>query len=598
MNKSYSLKTSKYKKKLFLYYFCIVLTFSVIIAIFQYNKEHEFKKEKLENSLNIYSELINLLIKDTEITSSSITHLIDSVRLIIPEKNIRISVITPKGDVIYDNNIKKISQLDNHLSRPEIQKSLISHKGSNIRISNSTGKVYYYYSRYYYKYFIRTALPYNEDTANLLKANNLFLYFLIGLFGVSVLFLIYVTDHFGNSVSQLRNFAIRAGRNEKINPDEDFGKTELGEISNQIVKIYNKLKITTDALSSEKEKLIKHLQISQEGIAIFNKNKELILWNNHFIDYINYITPINNNNYSEIFKNDKLNKITKFLEDNLDKLNNNYIPNVDIISTKQTVKCGHKIFLYQLVVFLDGEFEISVTDITKLENENTIKQEMSLNIAHELKTPITAISGFLETIKDDPDLPEKTRELFIERSCIQINRLAHLIQDISVLTKIEEANKLFTIKQIDLGVLIEEIVSDFEFKCKQTNVKIIHNFERYTYLNANSELLDSIFRNLIDNAIKYAGENITIKINKYFEDANYHYFSCSDDGKGIPDKHLSRIFERFYRADNDRSRKLGGTGLGLSIVKNAVLFHKGRIYIKNRDEGGLEFFFSIKKNIS
>jgi len=595
MNKLNTIKTSRYKKKLFLYYFCIVLSFSLVIAIFQYKNEVKFKKEKLETSLNIYSEQINLLIHNKEISIKSITPIIDSMRLIIPEKDIRISVVNPKGEVIYDNDINNLYNLDNHLLRPEIQKSLQSEKGSNIRISSSTGQAYYYYSKFYYKYFIRTALPYNEDIANLLKANNLFLYFLIGLFGVSVLFLIYVTDHFGNTVSKLRYFAIRAGRDEKINPDEDFGKTELGEISNQIFKIYNKLKITTEALSSEKEKLIKHLQITQEGIAIFNKNKELILWNNHFIDYINYITPINNNNYSEIFKNEKLNKITEFLNDNLDKLANNYIPNVDIISTKQTIQCGHKIFLYQLVVFLDGEFEISVTDITKAENENTIKQEMSLNIAHELKTPITAILGFLETIKDDPELPEETKTMFIERSCVQINRLSHLIQDISVLTKIEEANKLFTKEPMDLGILIIDIVKDFELKCKQRNVSIEHNFTQGTILNANAELLDSIFRNLIDNAIKYAGENINIIINRYFEDANYHYFSCSDDGVGIPDKHLSRIFERFYRADAGRSRKLGGTGLGLSIVKNAVSFHKGRIYIKNKEKGGLEFFFSIKK---
>ncbi|MGL5619804.1 MAG: sensor histidine kinase, partial [Tannerellaceae bacterium] len=117
-------------------------------------------------------------------------------------------------------------------------------------------------------------------------------------------------------------------------------------------------------------------------------------------------------------------------------------------------------------------------------------------------------------------------------------------------------------------------------------------------IHGNHSLLYSIFRNLFDNAIAYAGDNITIEVACFKEDESYYYFKFSDSGCGVQEEHLNRLFERFYRVDKGRSRKIGGTGLGLAIVKNGVNFHKGEISAKNRADGGLEFIFTLKKKIS
>ena len=132
---------------------------------------------------------------------------------------------------------------------------------------------------------------------------------------------------------------------------------------------------------------------------------------------------------------------------------------------------------------------------------------------------------------------------------------------------------------------------------EEKHITVVNKLPSEVILTGSSSLLYSIFRNLTDNAIAYAGNDIQITINCFREDEKFYYFSFSDTGVGVPEEHLNRLFERFYRVDKGRSRKLGGTGLGLAIVKNAVLFHGGTIFAKNMPKGGREFVFTLKKDI-
>ena len=209
---------------------------------------------------------------------------------------------------------------------------------------------------------------------------------------------------------------------------------------------------------------------------------------------------------------------------------------------------------------------------------------------------MSSIQGYLETIVDNENLPPEKMKMFLERCYAQSNRLTHLLRDISVLTRMDEAANLIDMEKVDLSVLVNNIVNESASDLEQKHITVVNSLKPHILLRGNYTLLYSIFSNLMDNAIAYAGTNIHINISCFREDENFYYFSFADTGVGVAPEHLNRLFERFYRVDKGRSRKLGGTGLGLAIVKNAVLIHGGTISAKNNPGGGLEFVFTLAKD--
>lgn len=234
-------------------------------------------------------------------------------------------------------------------------------------------------------------------------------------------------------------------------------------------------------------------------------------------------------------------------------------------------------------------------EATEAERRNRqLKQEMTSNIAHELKTPVSSIRGYLEILLGDKPVDDERRRHYLERSYSQTLRLSDLIQDVSIINKLEESADLFPRTEVDACEVAKEAISDLADKAAAAGITVHNDLPSMT-LTGNHELLYCIFRNLVENSIAYAGRDISIVLETYREESDYYYIHYYDTGKGVADEYLSRLFDRFVRIDEGRSRQNGGTGLGLSIVKHAVLFHGGEIYAKNRAEGGLEYFFSLRK---
>ena len=228
------------------------------------------------------------------------------------------------------------------------------------------------------------------------------------------------------------------------------------------------------------------------------------------------------------------------------------------------------------------------------EKEHQMRRELTQNIAHELKTPVASILGYTETILDTPDMSEETRQQFITRTHAQANRLAALLQDVSMLNRMDYAADLLTKERVDVSQLFADIVQETAIAFEKHRMTLNNSLPQDIVIQGVPSLIYSIFRNLMDNAVNYAGEGTVVQISAEPTDDSW-VFRFSDNGVGIAPEHLPRLFERFYRIDKGRSRSLGGTGLGLAIVKNAVLLHGGAITVSPADKGGLAFEFTLKK---
>lgn len=223
-----------------------------------------------------------------------------------------------------------------------------------------------------------------------------------------------------------------------------------------------------------------------------------------------------------------------------------------------------------------------------------IKQQLTNNINHELKTPVASIQVCLETLLSGINLTEEKRQELIERCYANNERLRRLLEDVSLITRMESGSQLIGKETVNINSIIDEISDELNIMPEEERLYLHADFNEQVVMNGNLSLIGSIFRNLTENAIAYSGgKNIYITLMENNEDSCL--ISFEDDGRGVEEDQLPRLFERFYRVDKGRSRRMGGTGLGLAIVKHAVQFHGGNVSVTNRAEGGLRFEFSLKK---
>lgn len=234
---------------------------------------------------------------------------------------------------------------------------------------------------------------------------------------------------------------------------------------------------------------------------------------------------------------------------------------------------------------------------SEAKQKSKLKKQMTSNIAHELRTPVTSVRGYLETLLACPDMAPEKKQEFIEKAYAQTLRLTELITDMALISKMEERFAKFEKQEIDLFEVADEVFEEFGERMAMKKVRLENLLEPGVILTGNRTLIYAIIKNLVENTLKYAGEGVAIHLECCSIADKFCHITYYDTGRGVPSEHLEHIFERFYRISEGRTRDAGGSGLGLSIVKNAVKFHGGSIRVINREEGGLQFFFSLLRPV-
>lgn len=569
-----------YQQKLTFSIILLFTLFTTVVALLERSQEKQHKTKLLEARLDALADIAHQILTH---------HHPDSLTDLLPP-NLRLTQIDPQGNVLYDNTILPITKMENHLQRPEIIKARTQNHGSHLRTSATNQKPYLYYAKKYdNRHYLRLALPYDLPLRSILRPNHAYLYTLLALFALTLPLIHITAGRLSRMIRRLKRLTDSA-ENQTIDPQlktHRFPNDELGQIGAKIILNFNRLKESEQKIIRDREKLLQHVHSSEEGLCFFSADKTVEFYNGLFIQYLNILSDGAQSNPAILF-NDPLFRQTLAPLSGIS-------PAVPGYHETKIEKQG-RTFLIRTNLFDDSGFEIILNDITRQEKTRLLKQEITGNITHELRTPVTGIRGCLETLLKHNNLPPDQKTHFLQQAYHQTVNLTELIRDISLIGKIEAAPLTFNLERIEIKPLLEELKNDLCASLRSHSIDMHWDLPGEIAVKGNRHLLYSIFRNLTDNVIRYAGNGIRIEITRYAEDRNLHYFSYADTGTGIRDEqHLNRLFERFYRITEGRTRDTGGSGLGLSIVKNAVTLHRGTIIAKNRPIGGLEFLFSLQK---
>lgn len=567
-----------FQQKLIASFLIIFVLFTAGIVIFEQQRARRYKTEALQERLEAYADQISRYVS---LHSDSYTSP-DSLLALMP-RELRLTLIERGGQVFYDNAFPDAGSMENHLARPEIADALSGGSGTFIRRSATVNQPYLYYAKDNGgRLIVRVALPYDIHVQSFLKPDNAFLYFAIALFLAGIFFIYYVSRRFGRSVRHLRDFSASLNDTTDTVPLLDFPDDELGQVAGRLAEDFNRIREHKKQIAREREKLLLHIQTSAEGVCFFNPDQTVAFYNGLFMQYFNMLSDDTLTAGRKMPDNAGFREVSKFLDNTGE---DNYY--------ETRIASLGKEFILRLNIFEDNSFEIILSDVTAQEKNRRLKQEMTGNIAHELRTPVTSIRGFLEILLDNK-LPVKKSREYLERAYSQTKTLSQLISDMSLLTRIDERQDAFEFLDVDINRLLDKVRSDTSTALSDKNISFSADIPQGLTVKGSESLLYSVFRNLTDNVAHHAGEGVMIELRVADVKDGMVRFSFADNGNGITDeRHLDRLFERFYRVNEGRTRDTGGSGLGLSIVKNTVGLHGGSITARNRSEGGLEFLFDL-----
>ena len=508
------------------------------------------------------------------------------------DSSTRITIILPSGKIVGDNK-KDPSTMDNHKDRPEIEQATLFGKGLSIRYGHTLAIDSMYFAMPIIEQnkmigIIRTSTP--LDTLQ----NTLWsIYYKVSL-GFSILIIITAFASWWMSKALVRPLEVMKVQAQRLAKGDFSSRVQLSSNdsleSEQLGQAFNEIAIQLN------QRIETILNQRNEQEAVFSSMVEGVI----AVDNDESILRINKAAYN----------ILKISENNIEGIKlENVIENIELrnlilFALQQDTPVGQEIILHsdiEQVLFAQSAPLLDIhknkcgtlvvfNDITKLKEFELQRKEFVANVSHELRTPLTAIQGLSETLMEFPDLDQEKRAYFIDVIHTHSIRLESIIENLLTLSKIEKETEIDEIDFVDESITLA--LSNAIFLCKDKALKrnidiILNNAEDITFKH-NSSLIEQAIINLLNNAIKYSDGNSEIKIT-VIKQSHDIKISIEDKGSGIPEEHLSRLFERFYRVDKARSRELGGTGLGLSIVKHIALAHKGSVTVSSEINKGSIF---------
>lgn len=492
---------------------------------------------------------------------------------------VRFTVINKEGEVIFDNEITK---LDNHNNRQEIIDAFKNGSGSSVRYSESLStSMVYVATKIDDNTVIRSSVPVNSIRVFTSGTLKYYIAIILLVFVLSLFLAVKLVKIIVYPINELQKVTSKIENGDLNKRAIIYNYDEIGFLAQTFNNIADQLEIRIIDSLDKKNKLEAILESMESGVIAIDNNENIILINS----------------YSQKLFDLKEDNIGKKISDciiDYDLIN--FIREIPEIGTKE-IKLFHpierelRVKKSPIINYLNNSIGIVITvqDITDIKRLENMRSEFVANVSHELKTPLTSIKGFSETLRYVDD--SETKNKFLDIIDKESERLTNLINDILILSNIENIHKMES-EYFNPGDVIENVLDMVKSQAYKKSIIIKYNDCFNSEILGSKDKFHQLVVNLIENAIKYSNENGVVKIDLTLEE-QYFVFKVKDNGIGIPKNDIPRIFERFYRVDKSRSTR--GTGLGLAIVKHIVKLFNGEISVKSKVGRGSTFTVKIKK---
>ena len=590
------IKIHSFKYRLaFSYVFIILVSFG-FIAFFLDRSLEENSLQDIKTSLINQAYLIESQIPEESLIKED-TSLLDSlVKSLSPKIKCRSTILNKTGKVLADSEktTSETLKMENHADRPEIKKALYDSVGEEIRYSRTLGIDMLYIALPIKNDreiigVIRLALPLSDLKEMLLVIRRAVLFSLFFALGLAFVLGAMLTREIVKPINKMIYVSSKFSLGDFNHRIHIASKDELGELASVLNKMAENLEDKIREIEIKNQHLVAILESMVEGIIVIDKTSRIISVNPTVEKIFN--TP-KNNLEGKIF---------------LEAIRNNDLSDIvsKVLKTGELTSCElslvlpvQKIFQINASPVFDKNLVsgclLVIHDITDIRRLETMRRDFVANVSHELKTPLTSIKGFLETLLEGALDDKENNRHFLIIMQNHTERLNKLVDDLLSLSHLESKEILLRRDFFNIYKQVAKVIANCGAQLKKRNIEIKNELPVNLLVNADKDKIEGVVTNLIDNAIKFNKEKGAIKI--YSQDQNNSIkIIIEDSGIGIPGKDIPRIFERFYRVDKARSTELGGTGLGLSIVKHIVELHGGNVGVESVEGFGSKFWFTLPK---
>jgi len=582
---------SRIYKKLFLTYVLVVFICLGLVGIITSISLKRFYQHRIANELETSAILVKNILNESLETQD----LQNSVLELSSQIGTRITVVDSEGNVLSDSD-EDPAKMGNHRNRPEIKVALANQTGQSIRFSN-TIKIDMMYVAVPIKKkdeisgAVRLAFPLTKIKEKLSNIYKIIIYSLLigGLISLALGAL--VGRSFSTPLSEMKSLAQNIIHGDFRHRIRIKSKDEIGQLAEGLMEMSEQLERKIKAITEDKNKMEAILSSMREGVIVLDKNENILLFNSSLYQML----ELRSENcigrpFWEIISSNEINSILKQTLKKKDSLSSQVsilrpeARNIQIQTSPINDNLGR-------LLGVVGVFH----DITNLKKLEKARSEFVANVSHELKTPITSIIGFVETLRNGAVDDLKKRDEFLNIIQTQSQRLVNLLNDILSLSRIEFREIEMNFQPVSIKEIFDNTSAFYRNKIESKKQSLqIDMPSKLPPVLSDPEMIAQVFSNLIDNAIKFTPEKGKIVVRAQETD-DFIRIDVSDTGIGIAEKHLPRLFERFYRVDKARSREMGGTGLGLAIVKHIIQAHGGKVGVESELGKGSRFFFTLPK---